>query len=474
MRPAGEVESDLEHTHTSDGHIAALPPPQEETRALPPPDEKRAKWEKRKHWLKWAIPIFLAILLAIGYIWWHGRDRESTDDAQVNGHIAPVSARVDGTVAEVLVDDNWNVKAGQVLARIDPRDYQARVDQAKAALAAAEEAANAAQVAIPVTRGTTASSTSGAQANLQATIAQANQAAEIAHEAETADIEVAQAAVAQAEANNTKAQADQARMAALVAKDEVSRQQYDAYVAQAKVAAEQVRSAQQQLRAAQQRAANARDAAAAAQAKVGQARATVAESRANQQQVVVQQAQAKSAAARIQQARADLEAAELQLSYCTITAPISGVVTEKNVEPGQRLQPGEALLTIIPLKDVWVTANFKETQMAQMRPGDAAEVKVDMYGDEIWGRVDSIAGATGARTSLLPPENATGNFVKVVQRIPVKIVFDHLPSGVVLRPGMNVDATVITDKGQPFRNYGPNTPSSVEQRQDNGQSRPVE
>ena len=261
-------------------------------------------------------------------------------------------------------------------------------------------------------------------------------------------------------------------MQILVNKDEVSRQDFDAYVAAAQVAAQQVRSAQEQVNAARQQAANARDAAAAAQAKVGQARASVQESRASQQQVAVQQAQAQSAAAKIQQARADLAAAELQLSYCTITAPISGVVTEKNVEPGEQLQPGQTILTIVPLADVWVTANFKETQMAQMRPGDEAEVKVDMYGDKIYGRVDSIAGATGSRTSILPPENATGNFVKVVQRIPVKIVFDKLPSGVVLRPGMNVDATVITDKGRPFHSYGPTTPSSVEQRNSNG--RPIE
>ena len=475
MPSTGEVERDLDQTkEPSDGRpTAALPPPREETKALPPPDDG-GKWAKRKGWLKWAIPLFILLLLVGGYIWWHGRHRESTDDAQVDGHIAPVAPRISGTVQQVLAGDNWNVKAGQVLVRIDPRDYQARVDQAKAALAAAEEQANAAQVSIPVSRSTLASGTTGAQANLEAAIAQAGQAEESAREAETADIQVAEAGVAQAEANNRKAQADVSRMGALVAKDEVSRQQYDAYVAQAQVAAEQVRAAQQQLAAARQQAANARDAAVAAQAKVRQARAGVQESKANQQQVTVEQAQARGAAAKIQQARADLEAAELQLSYCTIVAPIDGVVTQKNVEPGQTLQPGQAIMTIVPLADVWVTANFKETQMAEMRPGDAAEVTIDMYGDKIWGRVDSISGATGARTSLLPPENATGNFVKVVQRIPVKIVFDHLPPGVVLRPGMNVDATVLTNQGEPFRQYGPHTPTSVEQKRAGGRPTPME
>jgi membrane fusion protein (multidrug efflux system) len=182
----------------------------------------------------------------------------------------------------------------------------------------------------------------------------------------------------------------------------------------------------------------------AALAKVRQASAELQESRANRQQIKVTAAQAKSAEAAIQQARANLAAAELDLSYTTIQAPMEGVVTQKTAEPGQTVQPGQALMTIVPLSDVWVTANFKETQLSDVRPGQYAEVKVDMYGRKIPGRVHSIAGATGSRLSVLPPENATGNFVKVVQRIPVKIVFDHLPDDVILRPGMNVDVTIHT------------------------------
>jgi membrane fusion protein (multidrug efflux system) len=387
----------------------------------------------------------LLILAGAGfYFWWNGRNRESTDDAQVDGHLAPISAKVAGSVLEVLVDVNYQVKTGQVLVRLDPRDYQARVDQLKAALASAEAQANAAHANVPLVRGTTTTTTAGAAAQVASAQADYQRAQVAATQAETSGIAAAQANVAQADANNRKAQADLARMRPLIAKEEISKQQFDSYTAAADVAAAQLRAAQEQLTGARQTAQNARDAARAAGARVQQAQAGLAESRANQRQVNVTAAQAKSATASIQQARANLAAAELDLSYTTIVAPMDGEVTNKSVEPGQIVQPGQGLMTIVPLRDVWVTANFKETQLARVRPGQRAEVKVDMYGRTIPGRVDSIAGATGARTSLLPPENATGNFVKVVQRIPVKIAFDSLPQGVVLRPGMNVDVTIIT------------------------------
>jgi membrane fusion protein (multidrug efflux system) len=265
-----------------------------------------------------------------------------------------------------------------------------------------------------------------------------------AQQAGTSDISAAQAGVEAARATAERARADLARMKPLVAKAEISQQQYDAYVAGARVAEAQLNVAEQRLAAAQQTAQNRQEAERAARAAVEAARAAVAQARAGQRQVQVSTAQVGSAAAGIQQARANLAAAELQLSYTTVIAPIDGVVTRKTVEVGQIVQPGQSLMTIIPLHDVWVTANFKETQLADVRPGQRATVHVDMYGREIEGKVDSIAGATGARLSLLPPENATGNFVKVVQRIPVKIVFDNLPPGIVLRPGMNVDTTIYT------------------------------
>ncbi|MFB3829366.1 MAG: HlyD family secretion protein [Bryobacteraceae bacterium] len=381
---------------------------------------------------------------ATTWFWLHYRDRVSTDDAQVDGHIAPISSKIAGSVLQVLVENNQPVKAGQVLVRIDPRDYQARVDQAAAALAVAESLARAAQVGVPLIEATTASGTAAAAAQLATAEAEYNRARIAADQAGTSEVEAARANVTAAEAGNERAQADLARMRPLAAKAEISRQQLDAYVAAARVAEAQLRAARERLSATVQAAQNARAAADAAGSRVQAARAALDQSRAGREQVKVSAAQASSAQANVQQARANLEAARLQLSYASVTAPLDGVVTKKTVEPGQIVQPGQGLMSVIPLQDVWVTANFKETQLAAVRPGQRAEVDVDMYGRSIAGRVDSIAGATGARLSLLPPENATGNFVKVVQRIPVKIVFDKLPEGVVLRPGMNVHATILT------------------------------
>ncbi len=394
--------------------------------------------------LRFAIPALILLTLAILYFWLHNRNRESTDDAQVDGHIAPISAKIAGSVQQVLVELNDSVHAGQVLVRLDPRDYQARVDQAKAALIVAEAQAHAAQAGVPLTRATTTSGASGASAQVAAAQAEYQRSRMAAQQAQTSGIAAAQANVAQAEANHRKAQADLERMRPLMAKQEIAQQQFDAYVAASQVTAAQLREAQEQLNGARQSAQNAQAATQSALARVAEARAGLQESRANEQQINVSAAQAQSATAAIQQARANLAAAELNLSYTAITAPIDGEITNRNAEPGQIVQPGQPLMTIVPLRDVWVTANFKETQLQNVRPGQRAEVTVDMYGRKIPGRVGSISGATGGRMSLLPPENATGNFVKVVQRIPVKIVFDSLPPGVVLRPGMNVDVTIFT------------------------------
>ena len=325
----------------------------------PPPRRSRGKL------LKFGLPALILVILVAGYFWLHGRNRESTDDAQVDGHIAPISAKVSGSVQQVFVDINNHVTAGQVLVRLDPRDYQARVDQAKAALSAAEAQAHAAQVGVPLTRATTASGTSGAAAQLAAAQAEYQRAQLAQQQSQTSGIAAAQAAVTQADANNRRAQADLARMRPLVAKQEISQQQFDAYVAAADVAAAQLRAAQEQLNAARQTAENSGAATQTALARVQAARAALQESRANQQQVNVSTAQAQSATAAIQQARANLAAAELDLSYTTIVAPITGVVTNKSVEPGQIVQPGQGLMTVVPLNDVWVTANFKETQLEE-------------------------------------------------------------------------------------------------------------
>jgi len=385
----------------------------------------------------------LVVALVAAGFWLHFRYRVSSDDAQVDGHIVPMSAKVFGSVLEVPVNDNQAVKAGDVLVRIDPRDLQAKVDQEKAALALALSQADAARVTVPMTRDTTHSGTSGMSAAVGASQAQVAQADAAVGQA-TTDVAVARSNLAAAQASNEKAQADLARMRPLVAKAEISQQEFDSYTAAAKVAEAQLKAAQDRVRWSEQGITTARAAAAAARARVEQMQAELAQSTAGERQVLVSSAQAVSASAHVQEARANLAAAELNLSYTTIVAPADGVVTKKSVEPGQIVQPGQNLMAIIPLKDVWVTANFKETQLAKVHAGQKAEIDVDMYGRTIEGKVDSIAGGTGARMSLLPPENATGNFVKVVERIPVKIVFDALPDGVILRPGMNVNATIIT------------------------------
>ena len=402
---------------------------------------------------RWADPKFrwavlgagvALLLLAVGLLAYY-HNRVTTDDAQVDGHIVPIASKIYGNVAEVLATDNQQVNAGQVLVRIDPRDYQARVDQTRAALALAESQAQAAGIGVPLTQETTDSSTAAAAAQLQAAEAEYERA-KITYEKDArAELAYARANVDARQAASERAQADLERMKPLLAKAEISQQQFDAYRAAARVAESELKAAQEKMVSAEKTGEISRAAMESAGARVAQARASVAQAQASRRQVGIRTADATSALAAVQQARANLAAAELQLGYATVAAPSAGVVTKKSVEVGQIVQPGQGLLVLVPLHDIWVTANFKETQLAKVRPGQKAEVKVDMYGQTFTGHVDSIAGATGARLSLLPPENATGNFVKVVQRIPVKIVLDLVPSEkAVLRPGMNVEATIIT------------------------------
>ncbi len=417
-------------------------------RAEPPTPEGEDKNPSR-----WADPWVRRLAVAAGAIlviavvallaYYH--NRVSTDDAEVDGHIVPIASKISGTVAEVLIHDNETVKAGQVLVRIDPRDYQARVDQAKAAFLLAQARARGAEVGVPLTKETTDSTTSGADAQLAAAQANYDKSKFSFERDSTAELAFARDNVAAQQANNDRAQADLARMKPLVEKGEISQQQYDAYVAAARVADSQLSAAKEKLSSAEKGAEIAQESMLAAKAQVAQARAMVEQSMANHKQVTIHEADHDSANAAVAAAQADLEAAELQLSYATIVAPSDGVVTRKSVEAGQIIQPGQGLFTLIPLNDVWVTADFKETQLAKVRPGQKAEIDVDMYGKTIDGYVDSIAGATGSRLSLLPPENATGNYVKVVQRIPVKILLDpNSADKAILRPGMNVEATIIT------------------------------
>jgi len=389
------------------------------------------------------IGFFLILAAGAAWVYFHYRDRVSTDDAQVDGDITAVAPKISGTVLEVLVKDNQQVQAGQVLVRIDPRDYQAKVDLSRAAVLQSESQARSAQVMVPLVNETTQSGTSGASAQLSDTQAELQRARLAYEQASSSDIAYAEANVRAKQANNDRAQADLARMKPLLDKAEISQLQYDSYQATARVAESDLKAAQEKLASVQKDAGIRKAAVDAAQSRVSQAQSQVENSQANRKQVDVRRADAGTAEAGVAAARANLAAADLQLSYTTIVAPTDGVVTRKSVEPGQIVQPGQALMIIVPLNRVWVTANFKETQLADVRPGQRAEISVDMYGRSVHGHVDSIAGATGSRLSLLPAENATGNFVKVVQRVPVKILVDQT-DGLILRPGMNVDATIFT------------------------------
>ena len=386
------------------------------------------------------------VLAAVVGLFLYYHNRESTDDAQVDGHITPMASKVYGRVEQVLVDDNQAVKAGQVLVKIDPRDYQAAVDQAKAALALADSEARSAGVDVPRTRENVESGTSSADAQLMAAQADLARAQATYEQAQTADLAWAQANIEKSRANAELAKADLARYTPLMEKGEISKQQYDAAKANADATTSALRADQERLVQAQRNVEVAKAQRDAAKARVEEARAGVSSARANVKQVSMKSADAQAKLAKVEQARAALEAAQLNLSYTEITAPVDGVATHKQVEVGQIVQAGQGLLVVVPLQNVWVTANFKETQLKNMKPGQKAEVKVDTYGQTFSGHVDSIAGATGSVLSLLPPENATGNYVKVVQRIPVKIVLDPISlDKAVLRPGMNVDATVITN-----------------------------
>ncbi len=388
----------------------------------------------------------VVLVAALSGLFLYYRNRESTDDAQVDGHITPIASKIYGRVGKVLVDDNQAVKAGQTLVKIESGDYVAALNQAKAAVALAESEARSAGVDVPRTRENVASGNSSAGAQLLAAQADLARAQATFEQARTADLGWAQANIEKSRANAELARADLARYKPLMEKGEISKQQYDAAKANADATASALKADEQRLAQAERSVDVAKAQLAAAVARVAQAQAGVAAALADVKQVSMKSADADAKLAKVQQARAALEAALLNVSYTEIVAPVDGVATHKQVEPGQIVQAGQGLMVVVPLQDVWITANFKETQLKRMKPGQKAEVRVDTYGKTFSGHVDSLAGATGAVLSLLPPENATGNYVKVVQRIPVKIVLDPIPPEKgVLRPGMNVDATVITE-----------------------------
>ena len=387
----------------------------------------------------------VVVLLALVVAWYIFTGQVTTDDAQVDSHITAMAPQVPGYVVNLLINDNTPVKEGDLLVQIDPREYEAEVAQAKANLDFAESQANSAQIQTGLTRATTTQSTSGAVAQKESDTADYASSQAQLEQSATANLQVAEANVAAKRATNERAQADLARYTPLLGTDDVSKYQFDAVEATARVAKSELAAAEQQLSAAQQSVQIARANARSAQARVSRSESQFMETKAREQQVPIAEATYKSALAAVERAKAALQQAELNLAYTHITAPITGQVAQKSVDLGQYVSPGQLLFTIVPLDRVYVTANFKETQMANVAPHQKVRIHVDTYHEDFEGEVDSIAGATGSQQALLPPQNATGNFIKVVQRIPVKIlVKPNKNPNLVLRPGMNVEATIYT------------------------------
>ncbi len=392
-----------------------------------------------------AVGVVIVALLGVGVWLWLTAGRESTDDAQVDAHVTPIAARVGGTVLRSPVVDNQQVDAGAILVELDPRDYQVAVAKARAELANAEADALAARSNVPIMSTTTTSNVTTAHGSVETArgdVDHAQKELDVAH----ARLASAQARQRETQANATKAARDVERFRGLLAKDEVSQQQFDAATATAdaqrataEAAKAQIAEAEAGIRAAEIR---------LMQSRVGEqnALAGLRSAQTAPQQVAAIEARAAAAEAHVEQAKAALEQAELNLQYTTIKAPQKGTISRKSAEAGQVIQAGQPLMALVPLDTVWITANFKETQLSGMRPGQSATIKVDAYGGrEFKGKIESIAAATGSRFSLLPPENATGNYVKVVQRVPVKIVLDAAQDPEhLLRPGMSVVPTVYT------------------------------
>lgn len=410
-------------------------PPQQRTEKKAEPKPKKSLGRRmREHPIK--LVVFLIFLVAAGIAGYrflvYLNSYESTDDAQVDGDIYAVTSRIEGSVKAVYVQDNQQVKQGQLLVELDPRDYEVALEQAKAALSESQTQVAVARPNVPITSVSTETTLSTAATDIagaRATVA----AARRDYDSDVADVR-------SAEADNVKAQADLARYKQLVSKDEISQQQYDQAEAAAKSAAANV-DAKRATAEAQERTIE------EAEARLEQAQTRQVEAQRNRpQQIAIQNATVRSRQATADRQKAIVDQAELNLSYTKIVAPVDGVIGKKNAEPGQQVSPGQQLMADVPLNDIWITANFKETQLKRMHPGQRATIHVDAYDRDYNGYVESLAGASGARFSLLPPENATGNYVKVVQRLPVRIRLNQGEDrNHQLRPGMSVDPKVWLD-----------------------------
>jgi membrane fusion protein (multidrug efflux system) len=416
-----EIENDAKRVGT-DG--AGKSSPSDSTTSTP---QRKIRRSPRRLIL---LLLVLAIVAAGAAVWWiRSEAYETTDDAQVNAHLSAISSRVAGTVTAVYVEENQFVTVDQPIADLDQRDYQNTVDQAQSQLLQAEAQVRAIDPNVPITETSNRASVSSTEADLAT--------AEAALAAVERDYEAAQADLRQAEANSAKAQSDVARYQPLVAKDEVPREQYDQVVATAKAQAALVDSRRASAAAARktvdQRA-----------AMLNQTKVHLSEVRDNAPlQLAIRRADIVTRQASVKTFETQVARAKLDLSYTKITAPVSGIVSRRTVEVGQHVNAGQQMVQIAQISDVWVTANFKETQLRRMRPGQRVTIHVDAFNEDLNGRVDSLPASTGAITSLLPPENATGNYVKVIQRMPVRIRFEpDQPALARLRPGMSVDPTV--------------------------------
>jgi membrane fusion protein (multidrug efflux system) len=385
----------------------------------------------RRRFSGWILLLSAAIAASGASLWWvHSQNYESTDDAQIEGHLDLVSSRISGTVLSInpKVENNRFVEAGTLLMELDPRDYAAELEHAQANLVTKGAEAHSAQVSVPIVDASAFGQLHSAQA------AKAQALAGV--ESEQANLVVAQHKLQQDEAIYARAERDRVRYQALVEKQEISRSDYDARETEATAAAQAVEADRAAIVSREQKIAEARS-------LVVQREAQIEAAHIAPQQVTDARAKSESAGGHMEQARADLHSAPLNLSFTKIYAPVSGVIGRKTVELGHRVQPGQGLLVIVPLDDIWITANFKETQLKRMRPGQLVTIHVDTFGRNYQGKVESLPGAAGPLFSLFPPENSTGNYVKVVQRFPVRIRLDKDQDAErLLRPGMSVEPTV--------------------------------
>jgi membrane fusion protein (multidrug efflux system) len=379
-----------------------------------------------------ALLLLAFVIVGGGLFVWNSLAWESTDDAQVNGHIMPLSARINGYVLEAPVIEGQLVHAGDVLVTIDPKDYKIALEQARATFEDAQASAASSRFNVPITSVTTQSNVDSASTAVTN--------AEAGFKAAEQNLESAKAVAEQAEANAAKSDADLVRYEQLVAKEDISHQQYDQAVAAAKANRSGVASGRANVQAAEQ-------AVYQAQGKLLQARADLRSSQTAPQQVSMTLAKADAADAQARERKAQLDQADLNLSYTVVRSPVTGIIGKRTVEVGQNVGVGQELVEVVPLDDVWVTANFKETQLAHMRPGQPVEIKVDAYGRKWRARVTNMGAGAGSVFSLLPPENATGNYVKVVQRVPVRLDFDRstgpdFNAEGLLKPGLSVEPEV--------------------------------